>query len=227
MERLLERDEELFALTGIVDGVRVGRGGVVLVGGEAGAGKTSLVRTLRARAGDLVPILVGGCEPLSVPVPLAPIRELLAASGCELAAVGDDDRLGLAERPLARRPAVVVVEDAHWADPLPLDVVRILARRAERAGVGLVVTYRDDEVAANTELGLLLGDLATRPEVSRITLARCRSRRSVCCPAQAVSTRAPSPALPVATRSSSSSRSPLAGGCLPQSATRRLPGLAG
>jgi hypothetical protein len=60
-----------------------GRGGVLLVGAEAGAGKTSLVRTLvrtlGARVGDRVPVFVGGCERLSVPVPLAPIRELLAA----------------------------------------------------------------------------------------------------------------------------------------------------
>ncbi len=171
MERLLEREEELGVLTGIVDGVLSGRGGIVLVGGEAGAGKTSLVRALRERVGDRVPVCVGGCEPLSVPVPLAPIRELLAVSGGDGAVVGNEDRLVLAGGLLARRPAVAVVEDAHWADPLTLDVVRILARRAERAGVGLIVTYRDDEVAANPGLGLLLGDLASRPEVRRIVLA--------------------------------------------------------
>jgi hypothetical protein len=149
-----------------------GRGGVVLVGAEAGAGKTSLVRTLGARVGDRVPVFVGGCERLSVPVPLAPIRELLAASGGDATvAFAEEDRLALAERLLAHRPAVAVIEDAHWADPLTLDVVRILTRRAEGAGVGVVVTYRDDEVAANAELGLLLGDLASRSEVSRIALA--------------------------------------------------------
>lgn len=60
MERLLERDEELGVLTGIVDGVLAGRGAVVLLGGEAGAGKTSVVRAFHERVGARVPVCIAG-----------------------------------------------------------------------------------------------------------------------------------------------------------------------
>ncbi|HEY7076386.1 MAG TPA: AAA family ATPase [Solirubrobacteraceae bacterium] len=170
MAGLLEREVELATLAGALEAAAGGRGCVVLVGGEAGIGKTSLVRALRERAA----FLLGACEPLSVPVPLGPLRELYeAAGGGDLMAHGDD-RLTLARALLdaltACAPAVAVVEDAHWADPLTLDVLRLLARRVESHGVVLAVTYRDDEVAANPALGLLLGDLATSPAVRRIGL---------------------------------------------------------
>lgn len=172
---LLEREDELALLVRAVDEADRGRGCVLLVAGEAGIGKTSLVRALRAELADEVTFLFGACEPLSVPVPLQPLRELLDAAGADdLAALGSDDRLMLARSVLStlaeRAPAVAVVEDAHWADPLTLDLLRILARRVEECGVAILVTYRDDEVAANPALGLLLGDLASSPAVRRIVL---------------------------------------------------------
>lgn len=176
MERLLERERELGVLDDVVRGVVAGRGCLVLVAGEAGIGKTSLVRALRERAGDDVAVLVGACEPLSVPVPLAPLRELAEAVGdLALAEAATADRLELARRLLAdltaRAPVVAVVEDAHWADPTTLDVVRLLARRLEERPAAVVLTYRDDEVGANRELGQFLGDLATSPAVRRIRLS--------------------------------------------------------
>ncbi len=112
---------------------------------------------------------------LSVPVPLSPIRELFdAAGGIPDGRLGADDRLLIATRLLRaladRAPVVAVIEDAHWADPMTLDIVRLLSRRIEDHGVLVIVTYRDDEVAANTELSLLLGDLATNRAVRRLHL---------------------------------------------------------
>jgi len=178
VDSLLERDDELAALLDVVDGAQGGRGRIVLVGGEAGIGKTSLVRALRARAPEGVSFLVGACEPLSVPVPLAPLRELAEAVG--LAMLEDGDRLALARAlldALARRaPAVAVIEDAHWADPATVDVVRLLARRLEDSRLALLVTYRDDELAANPDLARLVGDLATAPFASRIVLRALSER---------------------------------------------------
>jgi DNA-binding CsgD family transcriptional regulator len=174
MGRLLERDAELAALGRILTGLDDGQGGVVLIGGEAGIGKTSLVRELRDRAGGSPAFLVGACEPLSVPAPLAPVRELAeAAGGADPAALAGDRLLvarSLLEALEARAPAVAVIEDAHWADPTTLDIVRLLARRLEGTAVALLLTYRDDEVGANPALAGLLGDLATRPGVRRIGL---------------------------------------------------------
>jgi DNA-binding CsgD family transcriptional regulator len=160
MEPLLEREDELAALD---EAARRG-GFFVLVGGEAGIGKTTLVRALRERLRGEREVVVGACEPLSVPVPLGPLREL-----AELPDGGDP--LALARHLLDHLDAkVAVVEDAHWADPTTLDVLRVLARRLEGTNVAVVVTYRDDEVAANPPLERLLGDLATSPSVRRLRL---------------------------------------------------------
>ncbi len=175
MTALLEREDELGLLVAAADGAAAGGGCVVFVGGEAGIGKTSLVRALRDRVGGWVGCLIAGCEPLCVPVPLAPWRELAESAGAgDLAELGSDDKLVLA-RALAdalerRSPVVAVVEDVHWADPLTLDLVRLLARRVEAMPVVLVLTFRDDDVAANRPLELLLGDLASAPAVRRIAL---------------------------------------------------------
>jgi len=158
---LLERERELEALGGVLAGLPSGGGCLVLVGGEAGIGKTSLLRELERRAGGTL-FLVGACEPLSVPVPLQPLRDIAEAAGAADPASGD--RVLVARELLAalaaRAPVVAVVEDVHWADPTRLDVVRLLARRVEGTGVALVATYRADEAAANPPLAQLLGDRA-------------------------------------------------------------------
>lgn len=176
MEPLLEREAELAALAAAVDAARAGMGALMLIVGEAGIGKTALVRALRTRMEGEVVFLVVGCEDLSVPVPLGPVRELLAAAAPSGPAPELVDRFALARLVLdvlrAAEPAVVVVEDAHWADPATLDVVRLLARRIEGSGVVLVMTYRDDELGANPPLRMLVGDLATSPATRRLPLRR-------------------------------------------------------
>jgi predicted ATPase len=99
------------------------------------------------------------------------LRELVAA---EAPAAGED-AFAFAQSLLgtlrARAPAVAVLEDAHWADPATVDVLRLLARRVEDAGAVVIVTYRDDELAVNAALALLVGDLATSPAARRMALA--------------------------------------------------------
>ena len=175
MVRLLEREDELGVLVDAVEHAAAGRGSVVLVAGEAGIGKSSLLRELRERTGERLTFLIGACEPLSVPVPLAPLRELVeAAGGGDLIDLGSDDRLVLARRVASvldeRAPVVAAIEDVHWADPLTLDLVRLLVRRAPQMAAVIVATFRDDEVAANRELGLLLGDLTNATGVRRMRL---------------------------------------------------------
>ena len=157
---LLEREDELAALISAVDESLDGRGTCLLLAGEAGAGKTSLVRELRRRLGAEVTFMGASCEALSVPAPLAPVRELAG----DLPELHGDDRFALALAVLAvvrdRAPAVVVLEDAHWADPGTLDVARVLARRVDGIGAVLVVTYRDDELGSNRALAALVGDLS-------------------------------------------------------------------
>ncbi len=175
MVRLLEREGELDLLVRATEDAIAGAGSLVLVGGEAGIGKTSLVRALKANLPEGVAFVAGACEPLSVPVPLAALRELVAAAhGGDLAARAGEDRLALAEWVVSvlrdGAPLVALVEDAHWADPMTLDLLRILVRRIEQTAVLLLVTYRDDEVASNPALSLWLGDLVTSPATRRLGL---------------------------------------------------------
>ena len=66
---------------------------------------------------------------------------------------------------------VVVIEDVHWADEATIDLLRFLGRRLRNAAVLLIVTYRDDGLAAGDPLRLALGDLARQRSTRRIGLA--------------------------------------------------------
>jgi len=65
----------------------------------------------------------------------------------------------------------VVIEDIHWADEATIDLLRFLGRRIRDASVLLIVTYRDDGLAAGDPLQLALGDLASQRSVRRVSLA--------------------------------------------------------
>ena len=67
-------------------------------------------------------------------------------------------------------PTIAVIEDLHWADEATLDVMRLLARRAETLGALVVVTYRDSELAATHPVRLAVGELGTAPGVTQLRL---------------------------------------------------------
>jgi tetratricopeptide (TPR) repeat protein len=151
-------------------------GAVVLVAGEAGIGKTALVRAFHAgvEAEGRVLVLAGGCDDMITPRVLGPLRDM-AAGGGELAAAFDaatdhDDLVSVFLGLLARQPTVVVIEDLHWADDATVDAVRMVARRLRRLPVVLVLTYREEDLAADDSFRGVLGVL-TGPEVNRLRLA--------------------------------------------------------
>src|SRR3712207_5677533 len=133
---LLERDDALGSLLGALERCRRGTGGVVVVAGEAGIGKTSLIQAFLAEAGDRARFLVGACEDLLTPRPLGPLRDMFRDAGLPRPD-GDADRDQWIDALLAqcppgppsRAPTVVVVEDVHWADDATLDVLRYLGRQ--------------------------------------------------------------------------------------------------
>ena len=132
---LLERDSELDELRAAVQEATAGRGRVVLLHGEAGIGKTSLVNALRAEPPDGVRVLVGSCDAMSTPRTLGPLRDLAPAVGPRLGEAlraGDREEVyaALRDELAAAHGTVLFVEDAHWADEATLDVLRFLARRA-------------------------------------------------------------------------------------------------
>lgn len=161
---LLERGEELGALESLQNQVIALRSGrQVLISGEAGVGKTALVR--RFCAGQAGTVLTGACESLATPRPLAPFLDVAQQVGGELSHLLRDGgrphevcQLLLREAG-ERAVAVLVIEDLHWADAATLDVVRLLARRADEVPLLLVGTYRDDELGRRHPLRGLLGEL--------------------------------------------------------------------
>ena len=171
---LLERDDGLEMLSGALDDARAGRGSVLLVAGEAGIGKTSLVRSFCQGLDPRTAILAGACDPLSTPRPLGPLLDLAGEHGelSDLVRLGapPSDVFSALHDALAGQPTVLVLEDLHWADEATLDVLRLLVRRVETLPVLVVGTYRDDGLDRAHPVRVLLGDLATMAAVRRLRL---------------------------------------------------------
>jgi DNA-binding CsgD family transcriptional regulator/tetratricopeptide (TPR) repeat protein len=172
---ILEREPELARLAAAAREAADGAGSVVLVFGEAGIGKSSLVKALPDHLPDGTRILVGECDDLATRRPLGPFRDLIGSVGGELAGAVTEggDRHRVHEALLEElRGAVLVVEDVHWADEASLDALRFLVRRADRLPALLVLTYRDDELNREHPLRHLLGQVSRAPRVHRLPLAR-------------------------------------------------------
>src|SRR5215218_2563973 len=176
---LLERSAELSTLVGCLEAVeRSSRGQVLLVGGEAGVGKTTLLRRFCEGRGQSGRVLWDACDPLFTPNPLGPLLEVAEAFGGELKAVVARGAMpyavvtALAQELRARVPSVFVLEDVHWADEATLDVLRLLARRVETVPALVVASYRDDELDRAHPLRILLGELARSRTVRRLKPAR-------------------------------------------------------
>jgi DNA-binding CsgD family transcriptional regulator len=195
---LLERDQPLALLAGRVERLRqLGEAGgsCVLVHGEAGVGKTSLLRRLRCDGGSGLRWLWGACEPLLSPAPLGPLIDFLdqlppslsaaVRSGTQVQMVLSGMLDLLRDR---RQPTVMVVDDVHWADSATLDLLRFLGRRIDSTHALLVLSYRDDAFSAGHPLLGVLGALpsAFTQRVALAPLSReavgCMARQAGCDP---------------------------------------------
>jgi DNA-binding CsgD family transcriptional regulator len=172
---LLERESHLAALARALAEAREGNGRIALVSGEAGIGKTSLVRRFTAQITPPTRLLWGACDALFTPRPLGPIYDIAQKVGPPLPAQLNEgsDWLTVARTFLANlehRTAVVVIEDVHWADEATLDLLKFLGRRIDQTDSLLILTFRNDELHAQHPLQILLGDLATTGLLQRIPL---------------------------------------------------------
>jgi tetratricopeptide (TPR) repeat protein len=181
---LLERDANLAALASHAEQARSGAGQVVLIGGEAGVGKTALLEAFRDQVLDAV-WAWGACDGLSTPRPLSPLHDIGRELGGDLRAACEQgaEREQLFDAFIAAltasdRLTVVVIEDVHWADEASLDLIRHAARRLGHARSLLLVTYRDDGLGADPMLQTALGDLASHRTTRRLALA-CLSEQAV------------------------------------------------
>jgi DNA-binding CsgD family transcriptional regulator len=167
---LVEREPQLEHLRAALERSRT-QGCLVAVSGEAGAGKSTLVRAATTGQ-EWTRVARGLCDPLETPRPLGPVRDLLADLGVR---VGADPGapVPLAERLLEAvggEPTTLVVEDAQWVDEASVEVLRFVARRVETVPLVVLVTYRDGEIGPDHVLRPLLGDIARLDAGSTIAL---------------------------------------------------------
>lgn len=192
------RRAELAMFERAIADARRGSPSVVLVSGDAGIGKTTIVAESAARAGANLHLgrstHIGGDR-----IPLAPLADLLRRcrrTNAELL----DERAALAVLQRWSSPraptdtggsspgelfaavlellhlltvddaAVVGFEDVHWADPVTWDLFDYLARNVIDERVVLVATFRADEVGADPAQRRRVAELARMPSVRRVQL---------------------------------------------------------
>ena len=163
---LLDRLPERAALSGLLDGARAGRSGVLVLRGEPGVGKTALLDWAVGSAAGLRVVRVAGVESemelafAAVQQLCAPMLDQLAglpdpqrealgvAFGLETGAAPDRFLVGLAVLSLLseaaeRQPLLCVVDDAQWLDRASALVLAFVARRLLAEPVALVVAARE------------------------------------------------------------------------------------
>ncbi len=197
---LVGRDDELrqlLAAAGLGDG---SSGDAVLLGGDAGIGKTRLLRELVDRADAAGHrVLVGHC--LDLGDSHLPFQPFVEAFGL----VAQDERDDLAGRfpPLApllpwkdaeesdevdrtelfssvvagldhlaqTRPLLLVVEDVHWADGSTRHLIRYVLAHTFNQPVHVVVSYRADDLHRRHPLREAVAEWVRLPRVRRIELS--------------------------------------------------------
>ena len=170
---IVGRDELLELVDNLIAEAAQGRGHALFLSGQAGLGKTRLIRaTIRKAMAAGLRVEGGGIAPQDREVPLASIREMansmrenpdFGTLGPDLLAMDGShggDALG-ARRLLVRgaadrileaidRPTLLIFDDLHWADELSLEVVGELARHGRDRPLFLLAGYRADEFPADS-----------------------------------------------------------------------------
>ncbi len=170
---MLGRDDLLELADDLVAGVLSGGGRTLLLSGQAGLGKTRLIKAI-ARKAEAAGLRVdgGAVAPQDHQVPLASIREMAAGlrGNASWGTLSEDllaieggsggDALG-ARRLIVRsaadrileaidRPTMLVFDDLHWTDEMSLEVIGELARHGRERPLLLLGGYRADEFPRDT-----------------------------------------------------------------------------
>jgi DNA-binding CsgD family transcriptional regulator len=155
-EVFVGRARELAELERALEATRAGSGLTVLLAGEAGIGKTRLAAELARRAGTAgFEVLLGrSIDLVGTELPYQPFVEALRPLGDLRQVDGPPagSQLRVFEQTLAlltecatAAPAVLMLEDLHWADTSTLDLVVFLAHNLDDRQVLLLATYRADD----------------------------------------------------------------------------------
>jgi DNA-binding CsgD family transcriptional regulator len=191
MPLLVGREREHAILGERVTRAIAGNGGLILIGGEAGIGKTSLAEAACRDAEQHGAILLSGrCFDLAETPPYGPWVDAFAryrqTAGLpalpDAFAVRGDIRNVESQSTLfrqvadfvaavaARQPLVILLDDLHWADPASLDLLRALARSLATLSVCILALYRTEEITPQHPLYALLPMLVREATATRIAI---------------------------------------------------------
>lgn len=173
---MIERKAFLADLILSAESAKQQNGRVVLLSGEAGLGKTTLLNAFRQSLLSDYNVFWGGCDPFETPRPLGPVYDLthnlidpLSIDEKEHGAASRLFSMILSALEKSKTPTILILEDAHWADNATLDFIRYLGRRIRFLRTALIISFRDDEVDRNHPLRTAIGDLP-QSAVQRIAL---------------------------------------------------------
>lgn len=183
MAGLVGRTRQLGSLHAAATDALEGRGRTVVLLGEAGIGKTRMTEALGQHAVEAgMTVSFGRCTEAEAP-PYWPWRqalrtlsadafEALTGRGSDTPGTRDElfasvaDAVGVAA---AKTPAVIVIEDFHWADASSLAFMRFMVDVAPAFHLLFVATARDDPLELGSMAATLLRDLP--PSVLRLPLS--------------------------------------------------------
>lgn len=188
---LVGRAREQQLLRAQLNAVLRGQGSTVILGGEAGIGKSRLAEALRQEAAESGALVLDGhCYDHSETPAYGPWTDALEQYAelrerspqiFPIAAPSLSDDAGHRAHLNAMRdfcmamareqPLVLVLEDVQWADAESLELMRFVARRCTTAPVLLLLTYRNDEVTRDHPLHRLVPALVREALAVRIDIA--------------------------------------------------------
>jgi DNA-binding CsgD family transcriptional regulator len=189
---LVGRSREQAVLRAELAAAMSGRGRLILLGGEAGIGKTTLAQDLaKATDGHTTLVLSGHCYDLTNTPPYGPWLDLFedrpldaglpappaAFAGGKIADVTDQAALFAEVRRFFAelsntQPAFLLLEDLHWSDPASLELLRHIANHVRQWSMLLLVTYRVDELTRRQPFARQLPALVREAEGLRLDLRR-------------------------------------------------------
>src|SRR4051812_22491657 len=174
---LIERAGLLAILQNESKKVAEGEGRCIFVGGEAGIGKTALVKAFCRIQEFGTKIYLGACDALFTPRPLAPLYDIIMQLHTDSwpdsnTIAGRSELFGKFFDAMRnqKEKILIVFEDIHWADEATLDFIKFFARRIAQLRCLFILTYRDDEVHSRHPLRNVLGQI-TPDSFTRLSIA--------------------------------------------------------
>jgi DNA-binding CsgD family transcriptional regulator len=187
--RIFGRERERSGLGALLDQARGGAGSLVLIGGQAGIGKTTLAKDVERRAVERgMTVLTGYCYDLTATLPYSPWLQIarlstrFAGTSPAPAVFANEPGLGQSQQMLfqelesllisisEQQPLVLVLEDLHWADRESLAFLRWFGHQIAGLPILIAITYRDDELTRQHPLNEVLPALVRETGAHRINL---------------------------------------------------------